>query len=70
MKRFNAAELVILILTCCIAFVLVMYVVGVIIYGPERASVEVRTALIDLMKFIIGGIFGGMAAMKVNKNPE
>jgi hypothetical protein len=35
---------------------LVAWVAGIVIYGPERASVEVRTDLIDLLKVILGGV--------------
>ena len=71
MKRFNAGEWVLLMLAFSIAAAILIGVGGIIFRGsanPTEGSVAVRNALLDLMKVIVGGIFGAIATLKSIKN--
>ncbi len=61
MKKFNAAEWVILMLAFSVSMAILMGIGGIVFKGavnPNEGSVAVRNALLDLLKFIVGGIFG------------
>ena len=61
MKKFNAGEWVLLMLAFSVAVSILIGVGGIIFKGsvnPNEGSVAVRNALLDLLKFIVGGIFG------------
>ena len=68
MKKFNAGEWVLLMLAFSVAAAILMGVGGIVFKGaanPSEGSVAVRNALIDLLKFITGGIFGAITYKKV-----
>ncbi len=67
MKNFNAFEWVILMLTFSVSIVIVISVLGIVFKGstaPNPGAVEIRSALIDLLKVIVGGIFGAIATIR------
>ena len=67
MKKFNAGEWVLLMLAFSVAVAILIGVGGIIFRGsanPTEGSVAVRNALLDLMKVIVGGIFGAIATLK------
>jgi len=67
MKKFNAGEWVLLMLSFSVAVAILIGVGGIIFRGsanPTEGSVAVRNALLDLMKVIVGGIFGAIATLK------
>jgi len=74
MKKFNAGEWVILMFAFCIGATILIGTLGIVFKGsatPTDASVAIRTALIDLLKFICGGIFGTVTTLfsiKKDKN--
>ena len=71
MKKFNAGEWVLLMLAFSVAAAILIGVGGIIFRGsanPTEGSVAVRNALLDLMKVIVGGIFGAIATLKSIKN--
>jgi len=71
MKKFNAGEWVLLMLAFSIAVAILIGVGGIIFRGsanPTEGSVAVRNALLDLMKVIVGGIFGAIATLKSIKD--
>ena len=74
MKKFNAGEWVILMLAFSVAGAILMGIGGIIFRGsqnPTEGSVAVRNALIDLLKVIVGGIFGaGIFKTLNNGNKE
>ncbi len=71
MKKFNAGEWVLLMLAFSVSGAILMGIGGIIFKGavnPTEGSVAVRTALLDLLKVIVGGIFGAVATLKSMKN--
>ena len=71
MKRFNAGEWVLLMLGFSVAAAIVISVSGIVFKGgtPTDAAVQVRTALIDLLKVIVGGVLGSIATLKSTDKP-
>ncbi len=66
MKKFNAGEWVILMLAFSVGATILIGVLGIVFKGsvdPSDGATAVRTALIDLLKFICGGIFGIVATL-------
>ncbi len=73
MKKFNAGEWILLMLAFSVSGAILMGVAGIIFKGtsnPTEGAVAVRNALIDLLKVIIGGIFGAIATLKSIKNDK
>lgn len=71
MKRFNAIEIVMLILTLCVSLTIVLGLVGMMIGGKTNAENEpLRAALISLLQYISGGIFGAIAVLTTNKKQQ
>jgi hypothetical protein len=71
MKKFNAGEWVLLMLAFSVAVSILIGVGGIIFKGsanPTEGAVAVRTALLDLLKVIVGGIFGAIATLKSMKD--
>ena len=71
MKKFNAGEWVMLMLAFSVVGVILMGIGGIVFKGnanPTEGSVAVRNALIDLLKVIVGGIFGAIATLKSMKD--
>lgn len=61
MKRFTASELILLMLAGSVCVVLVLSVAGIVFKGsavPNEGSIAIRSALIDLLKVIVGGVIG------------
>ncbi len=74
MKQFNALEWILLMLAFSVCLVLIISVSGIVFKGnatPTEGAVAVRTAMIDLLKIIVGGIFGAFTALKAtNDKPK
>ena len=71
MKKFNAAEWVILMLAFSVSMAILMGIGGIVFKGsvnPNEGSVAVRNALLDLLKFIVGGIFGAGIFKSLNND--
>ena len=71
MKQFNALEWILLMLAFSVCLVLIISVSGIVFKGnatPTEGAVAVRTAMIDLLKIIVGGIFGAFTALKSNND--
>lgn len=71
MKKFNSGEWVLLMLAFSVSIVIIIAVAGIVFKGnatPNEGATAIRTALIDLLKVIVGGIFGAIAVIKTNKN--
>ncbi len=74
MKQFNALEWILLMLAFSVCLVLIISVSGIVFKGnanPTEGAVAIRTAMIDLLKIIVGGIFGAFTALKAtNDKPK
>ena len=73
MKKFSAGELVVLMFAFCVGATIVIGVLGIVFKGsatPTDASVAVRTALIDLLKVIVGGVLGIVATLLSTKKDQ
>lgn len=71
MKKFNAVEWILLMFAFSVAVAILIGVGGIIFRGsanPTEGSVAIRNALLDLMKVIVGGIFGAIATLKSIKD--
>ena len=71
MKKFNAGEWVLLMLAFSVSAAIVFSVVGIVFKGsssPTESAVVIRTALIDLLKVITGGVLSAIALTKTNKD--
>ena len=71
MKRFNAGEWVLLMFAFSVSAAIVFSVVGIVFKGsssPTESAVVIRTALIDLLKVITGGVLSAIALTKSNKD--
>lgn len=67
MKQFNALEWVVLMLAFSVCAVLIISVSGIVFKSsgvPNDGAIAIRTAMIDLLKIIVGGIFGAFTALK------
>jgi cytochrome b subunit of formate dehydrogenase len=73
MKKFNAGELLLLMLGFCVTATILTGIVGIVIKGsanPSEATTAVRTALIDLLKYIAGGLLTIAAQMLTKKKED
>ena len=69
MRKFNAIELVILIFAVSVSLVIIAGVLGMLFGGVTNADNQiVRTAIVDLIKFIVAGVFGAMGALKISRD--
>jgi hypothetical protein len=71
MKKFNAGEWVLLMFAFSVSAAIVFSVVGIVFKGsssPTESAVVIRTALIDLLKVITGGVLSAIALTKTNKD--
>ena len=72
MKKFNAGEWVIMMLGFSVALTLIIGILGLVFKGsvnPIEGSVAIRNALIDLLKYIAGGLLG-IVALLLSKKKE
>ena len=71
MKRFTAIEIVMLIFAVCVSLTIVLGLVGMMIGGKTNAENEpLRAVFVDLLKYITGGIFGGISVLVTNKKQD
>lgn len=71
MKRFTAIEIVMLILTLCVSLTIILGLVGMMIGGKTNAENEpLRAALISLLQYISGGVFGAISVLVTNKKQQ
>jgi len=67
MKKFNSQELILMAFTFAICVLLITIGGGMIVGGKTTAdNTAIRSAFIDLIQYITGGIFGAMVAKKTN----
>jgi len=67
MKQFNALEWILLMLSFSVCLVLIISVSGIVFKTsgvPNDGAIAIRSAMIDLLKIIVGGIFGAFAVLK------
>jgi len=65
MENPSVGEMIKLIFTGSVCIVIIISVLGIVFKGdktPSEGSVAIRTALIDLLKVITGGVLGAIAA--------
>jgi hypothetical protein len=62
MEKFTAVEKMLMVFVCSICLVLLISVIGMAFYPTNSINVGLREAVIDLLKFIVGGIFGAISA--------
>jgi len=73
MKKFNSAELILLMFAFSVCLVIIISVGGIVLKGssnPTDGAVAIRTALLDLLKIITGGVLGAVAASKSIKEDK
>jgi len=73
MKKFNAGEWVLLMLAFSVAATILTGILGIVIKGsanPTEGATAVRTALIDLLKYIGGGVLTIVAQMLTKKKED
>lgn len=71
MKKFNAGELILLMMAGSVCLVILISVVGIVFKGtssPNEGAVQTRAAILDLLKIIAGGVLGAVAAAKSIKD--
>jgi len=69
MEKPSIGQIILLIFAGSVCIVLVTSILGIVFRGsenPSEASVAIRTALIDLLKVITGGVLGAIATSKNN----
>ncbi len=60
----KSGDWVLIMLAFCVSASILITVIGIVVKGKEanESSVIVRTALIDLLKVIVGGVLGSIAS--------
>lgn len=65
MKNFNSGDWVLMMLAFSVMAAILMAVFGIVFKSktePTESAMVVRTALIDLLKVIVGGVLGAIAS--------
>ena len=73
MKNFKITDWILFLFACSISLVIVISVIGIVFKGttpPNEGAVQIRAALIDLLKYIVGGIFGSMGTAAIMKTDK
>ena len=62
--KFNSGDWVLIMLAFCVTFSILITIAGIVFKGKEanENSMVVRTALIDLLKVIVGGVIGAISS--------
>ena len=71
MKKFNAGELVLLMMAGSVCLVILISVSGIVFKGnssPNEGAIQIRVAILDLLKIIAGGVLGAVATFKSIKD--
>jgi len=60
----KSGDWVLIMLAFCVTFSILITVIGIVVKGKEanESSMVVRTALIDLLKVIVGGVIGAISS--------
>jgi len=60
----KSGDWVLIMLAFCVSASILITVIGIVVKGKEanESSMVVRTALIDLLKVIVGGVLGSIAS--------
>jgi len=73
MKKFNAGEWVLLMLAFSVSLTIFTGILGVVLKGsvtPSEGATAVRTALIDLLKYIVAGLLSVLALILSKKKDD
>jgi len=73
MKKFNAGELVLLMMAGSVCLVILISVSGIVFKGnssPNEGAIQIRVAILDLLKIIAGGVLGAVATFKSIKDDK
>jgi len=71
MKKFNAIELILLMFAGSVCLVIIIAISGIVFKGnssPNEGAVQIRVAMLDLLKIISGGVLGAIATLKSIKD--